>query len=184
MILSNDIRHEQRARLHEIVERLHAAGRRVGPSRMAVLQALVYSGSHPGAEEIFEAARRLHPSMSRGTVYRTLDALRDAGEVLELGFHDGLMPANRYDGMRAYSHPHLICTGCGAILDLPAGGMERSLMEEAERAGFRMERYRMDLYGRCPACQCRGPVPGAASKTRGHIPQEESSNGRIARYSE
>ena len=183
MVLANDIA-QQETRLCEIVSRLHAAGRRVGPSRMAALRALVSSDTHPGAEEIYDAARRQHPSVSRGTVYRTLDALREVGEVLELGFHDSILSANRYDGRRAYSHPHLVCTECRAIIDIAAaGGIERSLMEEAARSGFQVERYRMDLYGRCPACQ-HGTPSEAAGEYRRTPTAEEDSDGRIARHTE
>ena len=163
MVIANDMPKERRERVGEAAARLRAAGRRVGPSRMAVLQALIFSDAHPGADEIFAEARKTRPSLSRGAVYRTLDALREAGEALELGFHDGLLAANRYDGMRAFPHPHSVCVACGDIRDVDVGGVGERIAEEAERAGFRVERYRMDLYGRCPDCQRRATEPGAAA---------------------
>ena len=159
MVIANDITDERSARVGEATARLRAAGRRVGPTRMAVLQALIGSDAHPGAEEIFAEARKARPSLSRGAVYRALDALRETGGALELGFHDGALSANRYDGLRPYPHPHFVCLACSAIHDVAAGGAGERIAEEAERAGFRVERYRMDLYGKCPACQPRETEP-------------------------
>ena len=61
--------------------------------------------SADGRQEIFAEARKNRPSLSRGAVYRTMDALREAGEALELAFRDGALAANRYDGLRPYSPP-------------------------------------------------------------------------------
>lgn len=158
MVIANGIP-KRSERVAEAAARLRAAGRRVGPTRMAVLQALIRSDAHPGADEIFAEARKTRPTLSRGAVYRALDALRETGEALELAFRDGALPANRYDGLRPYPHPHFVCVACGAILDAPDGGACERVAEEAERAGFRVERYRMDLYGRCPACQPRATDP-------------------------
>ena len=53
--------------------------------------------------------------MSRATVYKTLDTLKGAGEVLELEFREG---PNRYDANMPSAHPHVVCTGCGRIDDV------------------------------------------------------------------
>lgn len=140
-------------RVRQIVGRLRAAGYRVGPSRKAILQALVDSDSHPAAEEIFDTASITQPRISLATVYKTLEVLRDLGEVLELEFRDDLITSNRYDGKRAFSHPHLVCQDCGSIEDLFVEMLNAELRGAAAEFGFDVERYRMDLYGRCVACQ-------------------------------
>ena len=44
--------------------------------------------------------------MSRATVYKTLDTLKAAGEVLELEFREG---PNRYDPNMPSAHPRVVC---------------------------------------------------------------------------
>jgi Fur family transcriptional regulator, peroxide stress response regulator len=81
------------SRVNEIVGRLRERGHRLTPQRYAVVRALVEGGEHPSAEQLFHVSNA-YPMMSRATVYKTLDTLKDAGEVLELQFREG---PNRYD---------------------------------------------------------------------------------------
>ena len=144
---------ERRSRLETLVGKLRGAGYRLTPQRQAVLEALVFSERHPGAEELYRQVQVAHPSMSRATVYKTLDMLRELGEVLELEFRDGSNPANRYDGLRPYSHPHLVCTVCGAIEDVLVDPLRGPMEQLLESTGYELDRYRLDLYGRCPQCR-------------------------------
>ena len=96
---------------------------------MEVLRILAKSAGHPSAENIHQQVRKKYPSVSLGTVYKTIALLKDLGEVLELGFGEG---GNRYDGNKPYSHPHVICTRCGEILD-PDVSLLRDMEEEIAR---------------------------------------------------
>ena len=88
---------------------------RLTPQRYAVVRALVQGGEHPSAEQLFHRVSDAYPMMSRATVYKTLDTLKAAGEVLELEFREG---PNRYDANMPSAHPHVVCTGCGRIDDV------------------------------------------------------------------
>ncbi|MER3496541.1 MAG: transcriptional repressor, partial [Armatimonadota bacterium] len=70
---------------------------------------------HRSADEIYTEVKREHPSISRGTVYKTLEALRVLGEVRELELGVGRA---HFDGMRPEAHPHTICPTCGKIEDV------------------------------------------------------------------
>jgi Fur family transcriptional regulator, peroxide stress response regulator len=103
------------SRVNEIVGRLRERGDRLTPQRYAVVRALVEGGEHPSAEQLFHRVSDAYPMMSRATVYKTLDTLNAAGEVLELEFREG---PNRYDANIPSAHPHVVCTGCGRIDDV------------------------------------------------------------------
>ncbi len=148
---------ERHERLRTLMARLREVGYRITGQRRAVLEALVFNRRHPGAEELYHQVLADHPTMSRATVYKTLEMLREAGEVLELEFRDGSNPANRYDGMRPYSHPHLVCTVCGAIEDVLVDPLQGSMEELLRGTGYELDRYRLDLYGRCPRCRESSP---------------------------
>jgi len=77
------------------------------------------------------------------------------GEVLELGFGE---LGCRYDGRRPKPHPHLICTGCGAISDPPSQGpeLDELVAKLAGQSGFAVNSHRFDLFGLCPNCR-KGP---------------------------
>ena len=119
MIIRNAENTNRSARLDVLVESLRTAGYRMTSQRRAILETLVYSESHPSAEDIYQDVLRAHPEMSRATVYKTLEVLRRIGQVLELESREG-GPGNRYDGFKPHAHPHLVCTECGTIIDVGA----------------------------------------------------------------
>jgi len=148
----NTIAPERQARLDALLDALRANGYRLTSQRRAILEALVFSESHPGAEDIYREVAQAHPSMSRATVYKTLDVLRRTGQVLELESREG-GPGNRYDGFKPHSHPHLVCTSCGAIVDIDEDPVKDKAPEWAASEGYQLHDYRVYLYGRCSRCR-------------------------------
>ena len=137
-------------RYRTIVEKLREGGHKMTPQRLAVVKVLAGSEAHPSVEQIYEQVRGDFPTMSLATVYRNVMLVKSLGEVLELGFPDG---SNRYDGMKPYPHPHVICTRCKTILD-PDPGRVKDLSDRiATETGFQIHTQRMDFFGICPECQ-------------------------------
>jgi Fur family peroxide stress response transcriptional regulator len=88
--------------------------------------------------------------MSRATVYKTLDLLKELGEVLEIGLRDD----NHYDGNKPYPHPHLICTKCQKITDGELDTTVKNIVQEVEQNfGFQILKHQLDFYGICLDCQ-------------------------------
>jgi Fur family peroxide stress response transcriptional regulator len=140
-------------RLQDMIGALRATGHRVSPQRMAVLRVLAKSGGHPDAATIQRMARRSVPDVGLATVYKTISALKNAGQILELEF-SGL--PNRYDGMRPGPHPHAICEACGRIVD-PAGlDLKRLAAAVGRETGFTIRGSRVDFFGTCAPCRRRG----------------------------
>jgi len=140
------------ARVQKVVDKLRARGQRLTPQRLAVLRALICSASHPSAEHVYRELAPVYPMMSPATVYKTIDLLKDLGEILELEFRDG---GNRYDANIPVPHPHLVCTECGDIRDVAIGDVDALARKVATLTGFRAVRSRLDFYGRCPRCEGR-----------------------------
>src|SRR5215212_6115418 len=133
-------------RVNEIVARLRERGHRLTPQRFAVVRALVEGGEHPSAEQLFQRVTGAYPMMSPATVYKTLDTLKAAGEVLELEFREG---PNRYDANIPGAHPHVICTRCGRIDDVMLDRLGPSVEDAAEQTAYHITGYRLDFYGLC-----------------------------------
>jgi Fur family peroxide stress response transcriptional regulator len=153
MVIKSDsfVAPERSARLEALLASLRASGYRLTSQRRAILEALVFSESHPGAEDIYQEVVRAYPSMSRATVYKTLEVLRRTGQVLELESREG-GPGNRYDGFKPHSHPHLVCTECGTIIDVDEDPVKDLAPLWAATQGFRLHDYRVYVYGRCSKC--------------------------------
>lgn len=144
-------------RLALLVDRLKALGLRMTPQRLAILRALVMDPDHPTAETLHKAVIDRFPTMSLATVYKTIALLKRHGEIMELEFSGR---DNRFDAFNAHPHPHLICTGCGRVVDpylsgpdMP--GLDAIISDLSRRTGFAVTSHRLDFHGLCPACQTR-----------------------------
>jgi len=138
------------ARFEQLIARLRQAGHRITPQSVAIARILAASAGHPSVEQIYERVRESFPTTSIATVYKTVHLLKDMGEVLELEFGDSV---HRYDGHRPQPHPHLVCVGCGSILDLDGAALDALPERAAVETGYRILSHRLDLYGLCPRCQ-------------------------------
>lgn len=116
--------------------------------RQAVLRVIRGSDEHLTANEIFEDARRLLPSISFATVYNSLRYLKNAGLIGEIQFG---LDANRYD-RKLTQHDHAICDDCGKIVDLELHLPDGLIEEAADRSKFEAKLIELTLRGLCPEC--------------------------------
>ena len=137
------------ARFQQLFDRLKASGHRMTPQRITLLRLLAASDGHPSAADLYQKIHAQFETTSLATVYKTLETLRELGEVLELRFEND----NRYDGRNPHPHPHLICVRCQRISDPEVHLAEDLVTEAANRAGYLLVGHRLDIYGICPACQ-------------------------------
>lgn len=141
-----------------VVQRIRDKGHKLTPQRLAVIEALAASRTHPTAYELFEQVSGRYPMMGLATVYKTLDLLKEMGELVETGFGAG---GARYE---ANLHPHvnLVCRVCGKVTDLEAN-LEEPISHEhltpgwvanvAEKAGFAVQGGHIEYFGVCAECQ-------------------------------
>jgi len=123
---------------------------RITPQRLAVLKILAKSQGHPSVEDIFKKLKPDFPTTSIATIYKTVNLLKEIGEVVELDFSE---ESNRYDGNRPYPHPHLICTRCKTVVDPDMATVEDLSKELARKTGYEILNHRLDFFGVCPRCQ-------------------------------
>jgi len=141
---------DAQSRLEHLASLLRKNEHRLTPQRMAVLRLLALSVDHPSASQLYDQIHAQFPTTSRATVYKTLNLLKELGEVLELGFADD---DKRYDGNKPYPHPHLICVRCRKIMD-PAVSIAADMLQQvAQQSGYQILGHRLDFYGACPECQ-------------------------------
>jgi len=113
--------------------------------RLAILEYLQRVKCHPTADEALIAVRKKFPSVSRATVYNTLDALTKAGMVLRLNVDPTVA---RYDADLG-PHAHFRCRVCGEVYDIGLGD-EDPLAGTID--GHRVESVRTYAYGICASC--------------------------------
>ncbi|MDZ7777290.1 MAG: transcriptional repressor [Bacteroidales bacterium] len=62
-------------------QEISQAGLKVTPQRIAVLEAVISLGNHPTVDEIVEHIKDYHPSIATGTVYKSLEAMKEKGLI-------------------------------------------------------------------------------------------------------
>ena len=82
--------------------------------RAPVLEAVNALQCHATADEVYEAIKKEHPTVSKATVYRNLNLLSEMGEIRKMEIPGG---ADRFDH-RCHDH----CQGrgeqCGGVFDV------------------------------------------------------------------
>jgi Fur family peroxide stress response transcriptional regulator len=120
---------------------------RMTRQRMAILDVLRSTTSHPTADWVYAQVRDILPKISLGTVYRNLNLLREIGEIQELTYGSNF---SRFDG-NPKAHPHFHCISCNRVFDLDFAVEE--LARKAEQASdYKVERTRLEFEGVCRDC--------------------------------
>lgn len=117
-----------------------------------VLEAVNQLHDHATADEIYEAIAREHPHIGRGTVYRNLQRLAEAGEILKVEVPGG---ADRYDHL-TYKHYHVKCTKCGRVFDVDMPYEPNLADKIGDKHGFLLTGHTIMFMGVCPDCQKKG----------------------------
>jgi Fe2+ or Zn2+ uptake regulation protein len=120
---------------------------RLTKQRSAVLKAMG-DGTHLSAETILDRVRSQLPGVSLGTIYRTLDILRELGLVQVFSFAG---QAARYEAALD-KHHHLLCTQCNALINVQTPGLEEIARQVAEDTGYSDIEYSLTIIGRCMRC--------------------------------
>lgn len=117
--------------------------------RKAVLVALGdLHGTHPTASEIYGAIKVRSFQIGLATVYRTLDAMVERGDVAAVRTGNAV----RYD-LTHHHHHHLICQLCGKVTDVDASEVPAELITFFEtETGFDLTDASIQLNGTCAAC--------------------------------
>ncbi|MCG3133491.1 MAG: Ferric uptake regulation protein [Planctomycetes bacterium] len=129
---------------------LRGRGLRRTDARRSIVDGALRADGHYTADELLEKLRASGERVSRASVYRTLALLVEGGFVETREFRRGQTMFEPVLGR--HHHDHLICTGCGAIVEFENDEIERLQEETARKHGFRLERHSLRLYGRCATC--------------------------------
>ena len=141
---------DPQVRFEQLIARLKESEYRLTPQRVELIRLIAASEGHPSASHLYNQIKVQFPTMSLATVYKTLDLLKELGEVLEIGLRDD----SHYDGHKPYPHPHLICIKCQKIMDGELDSAVKNIVQEVERNfGFQILKHQLDFYGICPNCQ-------------------------------
>ena len=127
---------------------LRKHGLQVTAQRLAIMRA-VTSRPHATADELSDEVRSVIGSISRQAVY---DAL---GTLVEKNLVRRIQPAGsaaRYEDRVSDNHHHLICRGCGRVVDIDCAVGAAPCLAANDDHGFLIDEAEVIYWGHCAAC--------------------------------
>ena len=123
--------------------------RKHSKKRDAILELIRSTGTHPGAQWVYDQLKPAIPDLSLGTVYRNIAVFREEGLLESVGV---VLGEERFDADTS-PHPHAVCTRCGKVVDL-----SREIQSELNRnfsveiPDFTIDKRNTVFYGLCREC--------------------------------
>ncbi|MCU0306963.1 MAG: transcriptional repressor [Thermoleophilia bacterium] len=151
----------------EAAELLRRAGCRPSPQRLLVLQALA-RGGHVTAERALEHARASYPAINPSTVYRTLDALVEAGIARRTDLGG---PSRHYELAHEHPHHHAVCAACGAVAHFHSDTLRGFAEALAEATGHVLVQGR-EITVPAVCAPCRRAITARRAAVRPRLPED------------
>jgi Fur family transcriptional regulator, ferric uptake regulator len=119
--------------------------------RDLIVDTFLATRDHISLETLLEKVRKRNPSIGFATVYRTMKLLVEAGLAHERDFG---ARASLYEvAQDREHHDHLVCDGCGTVVEFMNAQIEDQQEKVARKHGFTLRRHRHELFGLCQRCQ-------------------------------
>ena len=120
--------------------------------RQLLLDILREANGHLDAKEVYRRAIERDRHISLATVYRNLRLFKQLGLVNEIRLDEvncyyEIMPSNE--------HYHLLCTGCGQIIEFESPLIAEVAADVERNCGFQVDRAVLHLKGVCEKCRQR-----------------------------
>jgi Fur family ferric uptake transcriptional regulator len=140
-----DVREKER-----FLQFLRGRGQRVTGERLALFDEIFSQHGHIDAEQLLSAMKARGLKISRATVYRNLDLLVESGLARKqrLGSR-GFLYEHVHAGQH---HDHLVCTGCGRVVEFVSPGIAALQAEICRAHGFVPMRHTLQIAGLCNLC--------------------------------
>ena len=127
-----------------------AVQKRYSKKREAIYNALAATHEHPSAEWLYQQLKPQYPDLSLATVYRNLKEMVAQGDAVIVGTVDG---KERFDSCHRHPHAHLLCKGCGCVLDIEVDqGLELQCRDKENEYHVSIDPYGIHFSGLCKQC--------------------------------
>ena len=113
--------------------------------RIKVLNYLLNNRIHPTVDDIYKNLIEDIPTLSKTSIYNTLDLFLKKGVIKVLALGEKEL---RYD-IDTDLHGHFKCEKCGKVYDFP---ISANILSQDKLEGFKINDKNIHLYGICKKC--------------------------------
>ena len=125
---------------------IRAAGHRVTPQPVLILDVVCESGGHTTLDEVYARVRQLYSAIDRSTPYRTVKLFVELGLVVSADSGDGETYYRIGNPLRL---PHLICRQRGHDCEIDHSVMQSMLDLLLKTWGFTADSDHLVVFGLC-----------------------------------
>ena len=126
-------------------------GLKLTKERIAVLKEVFSSHIHFEPENLYLRIKDSGSKASRASVYRTLNLLVESGLVEKVTRTE---KSNVYEHTFGHTHhDHMICDGCGSIIEFYSEKLENLQKEICLGNGFDGRSHTLEIHGYCVECK-------------------------------
>lgn len=122
--------------------------------RALVAAALLDVDDFRSTQDLYDLLRSRGEKVGLTTVYRTLQAMTEAGDIDVLVGSDG-QSLYRRCGQSQGHHHHLVCRECGFTVEVTGPAVERWTSSIARSNDFTDVSHSLDIFGLCARCSSR-----------------------------
>ena len=126
--------------------------------RAAVASVLQTLDDFRSAQDLHDMLRARGENVGLTTVYRTLQAMAEQGDIDLLLGSDG-QSLYRHCGQRTGHHHHVVCRSCGLTIEVEGPAVEAWTQAIAKENGFTDVSHTLDIFGVCARCSEAGSTP-------------------------
>ncbi|MDO4512019.1 MAG: Fur family transcriptional regulator [Bacteroidales bacterium] len=135
--------------METVKQHLEQHGVRPSVQRIAIMKYLMEHCTHPTVDTIYSDLLPELPTLSRTTVYNTLELFRQANAAKVLTIDKRNV---RYDAC-VNPHAHFMCRECGRIFDMEIDDHLKAHLHDSEH--FLIEQVELNSTGLCEECQAK-----------------------------
>jgi Fur family ferric uptake transcriptional regulator len=118
--------------------------------RFSILEEIYSREDHFDAEALYLYFKENEYSLSRATVYNTLDLLVSCELVIKHQFGKNQTQYEKSYGFK--QHDHLICLDCGKVIEFCDPRIQGIQDKIGELLNFKVTHHSLMLYGKCAKC--------------------------------
>ena len=120
---------------------------RITQQRKIVLELFRKNKSgHLSAHEIYTLSKKVLPKINLSTVYRTVNALIDAGILSKYQLYE---EHYHYQITEQTPHYHMICSKCSKVIEIPLKEIEEPAKNLAKKHNFSIAKINLEISGVC-----------------------------------
>ena len=132
------------------MEYLEKRGHRKTPIRFSILDEIYCHDGHFDIEQLFVYMRNKNYSVSRATLYNTVELLLECKLIVKHQF--GKTVAQYEKSYECKQHDHLICTECGSVSEFCDPRINEIQKTVGDLMSFRIKSHSLYFYGLCKIC--------------------------------